>query len=54
VGNHVGQNFGRVVRISETEMQVVESVQDAVGDWVARPARLELQESTARQQGAKR
>ena len=54
IGNHVGQNFGRVVSISETEMKLVETVQDAAGDWVARPARLELQESAARPQGAKR
>jgi type IV pilus assembly protein PilP len=54
VGNYIGQNFGLVTRISETEVQLKEIVQDAAGEWVERPAKLELQESTARQQGGKR
>ena len=54
VGNYVGQNFGLVTRISETEVQLKEIVQDAAGEWVERPAKLELQESAARQQGSKR
>ena len=45
VGNYVGQNFGLVTRISETEVQIKEIVQDAAGDWVERPAKLELQEA---------
>ena len=52
VGNYVGQNFGLVTRISETEVQIKEIVQDAAGEWVERPAKLELQE--AAQQGSKR
>lgn len=53
VGNYVGQNFGLITRISETEVQLKEIVQDAAGEWVERPARLELQEGAARspQQG---
>jgi len=54
VGNYVGQNFGLVTRISETEVQLKEIVQDAAGEWVERPAKLELQESAARQQGGRR
>ncbi len=55
VGNYVGQNFGLITRISETEVQLKEIVQDAAGEWVERPARLELQEGPARsQQGGKR
>jgi type IV pilus assembly protein PilP len=55
VGNYVGQNFGLITRISETEVQLKEIVQDAAGEWVERPARLELQEGPARsQQGSKR
>lgn len=54
-GNYVGQNFGLITRISETEVQLKEIVQDAAGEWVERPARLELQEGPARsQQGGKR
>lgn len=45
VGNYVGQNFGLVTRISETEVQIKEIVQDAAGDWVERPTKLELQEA---------
>lgn len=45
VGNHLGQNFGRVIKISETEVELQEIVQDAAGDWVERPTRLELQEA---------
>jgi type IV pilus assembly protein PilP len=45
VGNFVGQNFGLVTGISETEVQIKEIVQDAAGEWVERPAKLELQEA---------
>lgn len=55
IGNYVGQNFGLVTRISETEVALKEIVQDAAGEWVERPAKLELQESAAApQQGSKR
>ncbi|HEU0205002.1 MAG TPA: pilus assembly protein PilP [Burkholderiaceae bacterium] len=56
VGNYMGQNFGLVTRISETEVQLKEIVQDAAGEWVERQAKLELQEAAARQQspGSKR
>jgi type IV pilus assembly protein PilP len=43
VGNRVGQNFGVVTRIAETEVFLKETVQDAGGEWVERPAKLELQ-----------
>jgi type IV pilus assembly protein PilP len=52
VGNYVGQNFGLVTRISENEVQIKEIVQDAAGEWVERPAKLELQE--AAQKGSRR
>lgn len=54
VGNYVGQNFGLITRINETEVQIKEIVQDAAGEWVERPTKLELQEAAARQQGSKR
>jgi type IV pilus assembly protein PilP len=57
VGNYVGQNFGLVTRISETEVQLKEIVQDAAGEWVERPAKLELQQGAGgsqAQQGSKR
>jgi len=46
VGNYVGQNFGRITKISETEVSVKELVQDAAGDWVERNTALRLQEAT--------
>jgi type IV pilus assembly protein PilP len=54
VGNYMGQNFGLVTKISETEVDLKEIVQDAAGEWVERPSKLELQEAAARQQGSKR
>jgi type IV pilus assembly protein PilP len=46
VGNYVGQNFGMITKINETEVDIKEIVQDASGDWVERKAKLELQETT--------
>ncbi|SDY05601.1 type IV pilus assembly protein PilP [Collimonas sp. OK242] len=46
VGNYVGQNFGMVTKITESEVILKEIVQDASGEWVEREAKLALQEST--------
>jgi type IV pilus assembly protein PilP len=54
VGNYVGQNFGLVTKITETELDLKEIVQDAAGEWVERQAKLELQEAAGRQLGSKR
>ena len=43
-GNYLGLNYGRVSRISETEVALREIVQDAAGEWIERAATLELQE----------
>lgn len=43
-GNYLGQNYGRIEKISETQLQLQEIVQDATGDWMERSAILELQE----------
>lgn len=45
VGNHIGQNFGRITKITDTEVGLVEIVRDASGEWVEREAKLELQEN---------
>jgi type IV pilus assembly protein PilP len=45
VGQHLGQNDGRITSISENAVTLKEIVQDATGDWVERQSRLELQES---------
>lgn len=45
VGNYIGQNLGMVTKITDTEVELKEVVQDASGDWVEREAKLELQET---------
>jgi type IV pilus assembly protein PilP len=45
-GNYLGQNYGRVTKITETEVILREIVQDAVGEWIERVATLQLQEGT--------
>jgi type IV pilus assembly protein PilP len=44
VGDHLGQNNGRITRIGETEITLIETVQDAAGEWIERPTTLQLQE----------
>lgn len=46
VGDYMGQNFGKVTKISETEIQLREIVQDAAGEWIERGSSLQLQEHT--------
>jgi type IV pilus assembly protein PilP len=46
LGNYLGQNFGKVTKISETEVSMREIVQDAVGEWIERAATLQLQEGS--------
>jgi type IV pilus assembly protein PilP len=48
VGNYIGQNHGRVLKISESEVSVRETVQDAAGDWVERDTALRLQAGETR------
>lgn len=43
-GNYLGQNYGKIVKVGETEVVLREIVQDAAGEWVERSATLELQE----------
>lgn len=44
VGDYLGQNYGRITKITETEIVLREIVQDAAGEWIERPATLQLQE----------
>lgn len=41
-GNYIGQNYGRITEISETEMKVIELVPDGMGGWIEREAALSL------------
>ncbi len=43
-GEHLGQNFGRVMKIVETQVTLREIVQDAAGEWIERTTSLQLQE----------
>lgn len=45
MGNYVGQNFGKITKITDTEIEITEIVQDATGDWTERKATLELLEA---------
>jgi type IV pilus assembly protein PilP len=44
VGDYLGQNYGRVTRMTETEIVLREIVQDAAGEWIERTSTLQLQE----------
>ena len=43
-GNYLGQNFGKIMKVGETEVVLREIVQDAAGEWIERTATLQLQE----------
>jgi type IV pilus assembly protein PilP len=43
-GNYLGQNYGRITKVGETELVLRELVQDAAGEWIERNATLQLQE----------
>ena len=41
-GNHMGQNFGKIVEITEQTIKIRELVQDSTGDWTERTSTLQL------------
>jgi type IV pilus assembly protein PilP len=43
-GNYLGQNFGKIIKVGESELALREIVQDAAGEWIERMATLQLQE----------
>ncbi|MFN3543363.1 MAG: pilus assembly protein PilP [Thiobacillus sp.] len=43
-GNYMGQNFGLITRITDSEVTLREIVQDSAGDWSERISTLILQE----------
>ena len=45
-GNYLGQNYGKVTKINETEIKLREIAQDAVGEWIERAVTLQLQEGS--------
>lgn len=45
LGEHLGQNYGKVTKIDEAEVILREIVQDGGGEWIERAASLQLQEN---------
>ena len=52
-GNHMGQNFGVVVAITDGDIRLKELVQDGAGDWSERSSTLNLQQTDAKQERKK-
>ena len=50
VGNYIGQNFGQIINIDETELTLKEHVIDTAGEWTVREVKLELQEADGQTQ----
>ncbi len=46
LGDYLGQNYGKIIKITETDVALREIVQDAAGEWIERPSSLQLQERT--------
>jgi type IV pilus assembly protein PilP len=44
VGDWIGQNYGQITAISDTEITLRETVQDATGEWIERASTLQIQE----------
>jgi len=45
-GNHMGRNFGQIIRIREDQIELLEIVPDSPGAWRERKAALDLAESS--------
>ena len=45
-GNYLGQNFGLITNVTDTEIKLKEIVQDTAGDWAERESVLPLLEGT--------
>lgn len=45
VGNHLGKNHGRIVTVTEGQVDVIETIPDGEGGWVERPRTLSLKET---------
>lgn len=44
VGNHMGSNFGRITRIGDTQIDMVEIVPNGQGGWIERSRAMALKE----------
>lgn len=48
VGNYVGQNQGRIIRITEQRIDLIELIKDGAGRWMEREASLALAQDRKR------
>jgi type IV pilus assembly protein PilP len=44
VGDWIGQNYGQITGITDTQITLRETVQDPTGEWIERTSTLQLQE----------
>ena len=49
-GNHMGQNYGVIVGITDTEIKLKELMQDGAGDWSERSSTLNLLQADQKQE----
>jgi type IV pilus assembly protein PilP len=42
VGNHLGQNYGKIVAITDSEIRLTEIISDGLGGYLERPAKIAL------------
>jgi type IV pilus assembly protein PilP len=52
-GNHMGQDFGVVVAVTDGEIVLKELIQDSAGDWTERNSTLQLIQSDQKQERKK-
>ena len=53
-GNYLGQNFGVILGVTESEIRMKELVQDGSGDWTERTGTLQLIQSDTKTQERKK
>lgn len=46
VGNYMGRNYGKIIRVKEGEIELLEIIPDSPGGWRERKAALELTEAS--------
>lgn len=44
IGNYLGENYGRIVSITETKIELMETVSNGMGGWIESPATLSVVE----------
>ncbi len=44
VGNHMGQNYGRILSITQNQIALVEIIPDGLGSYIERPAAVSLRD----------